>query len=234
MVRTCVLFWVLGLGLFSLTGCAGEETIINLEIRGLPPAVRAVVPQNGRLKVAVAPFEDARAEPGPIGTRRHLGWSETRFHVLGAELGEEVALVLIDELKYKKGWDVWLAKPGVTAPEGGPDVTINGQVVRFIANTRSWFGLTEMTVNMELVVQAINVRDETAVHLVLEGGGARRLLLFKQQDIEELLNAALREGLNKLLEETKVEHRTIRLKQPTGAVRDQPARNHSNPSTVTG
>lgn len=234
IVRTCTLLWVLGLGLFSLTGCAGEETIINLEIRGLPPAVSVVAPQGGRLKVAVVPFTDARAEPGPVGTHRHLGWGEVPFTVLGTELGEEVAFVLIDELKYKKGWDVWLAKPGITAPEGGPDVTINGQVVRFVANARPGFGFTEITVTTELAVQAQSVQDGTEVRLALVGDGSRRLVSFEQEDMEELINAALRESLKTLLEETKVEHRALRLKPPTGAMRDQPARNPSNHPPVNG
>lgn len=233
-VENRALLWVLGLGLFSLAGCAGEEAIINLELRGFPPAVRAVAPQDSRLKVAVAPFEDARAEPGPIGTRRHLGWSETPFHVMGVGLGEGVTLVLIDELKYRKGWDAWLAKPGVTAPDGGPDVTINGQVVKFVANARPWFGLTEITVSMELAVHALNVRDGTEVRLVLVGDGLRRVFLFKQTDMEELLNAVLRESLKKLLEVTKIEHRALRLKQPTGAIREQPARNRGHHRTVPG
>jgi hypothetical protein len=196
---------VLGLGLFSLSGCAGEEAIINLELRGFPPAIKAVPPQDSRLKVAVTPFEDERVEPGAIGTRRYLGWGETPFHVLDVELGEAVALVLIDELKSRKGWDAWLSKPGVTAPESGPDVTINGQIVKFVANAESWYGLTEMTVDMELAVQALNVREGTEVRLVLAGDGSRRLLSFGQKAMEKLLNATLRESLKKLLEETKVE-----------------------------
>ena len=233
-VRARALFWALGLGLSSLAGCAGKEAAINLEVRSLPPPVRVVAPQDSRLKVAVAPFEDSRAEPGPIGTRRNLGGWETPFHVLGGELGEGVAFVLIDELRYRKGWDAWLAKPGVTEPDGGPDVTINGQIVRFIANARPWYGLTEITVNMELAVQALNARDGTVVHLVLVGDGSRRSLSFEQKDMEELLNVALRESLKKLLEGTKVEQRALRLKQPTGAIRDQPARNHDNQHTVPG
>lgn len=227
-VRTRALLWALSLGLFSLAGCAGEESAINLEVRGLPPTVRAVAPQDSRLKVAVAPFQDMRAESGRIGTLTPFWGRETPFSVLGGKLGEGVILVLIDELKYRKGWDVWLANPGVTEPEGGPDVTISGQIVRFVANARPWFVLTEITVNTELAVQALNVRDGTVVRLVLVGNGSRRLFSFEQEDMEELLNAALRESLKTLLEETKVEHRALRLKQPTGAVRDQPARNYDN------
>jgi len=234
IVETRTRLWVLGLGLFSLTGCAGEEAALNLEVRGLPPAVRTVAPQDSRLKVAVAPFEDARAEPGPIGTHKHLGSRDTPFNVMGAELGEGVVLMLIDELKYRQGWDAWLSKPGVTPPEGGPDVTISGQVVRFIANARTWFGLTEITVNMELAVQALNGQDGTEVRLTLVGDGSRRVFLFEQTDIEELLNVTLRETLKKLLEVTKVEHRALQLKQPSGAIPDQPARNHGHHHTVLG
>lgn len=223
-MRTHALFWVLWPGLFSLAGCAGEEAAINLEVRGLPPPVRVVEPQDSRLKVAVAPFQDIRAEPGRIGTHRPFWGRETPFSVVGGKLGEGVALVLIDELKSRKGWDVWLANPGVTAPEGGPDITINGQVVGFVANARPWFGLTEITVKTELAVQALNARDGTAVLLVIVGGGSRLLFLFEQEDMEELLNAALRESLETLLEKTRVDHRALRLTQPTGAARDQPAR----------
>jgi hypothetical protein len=226
--------WVLGLGLFSLSGCAGEEAFINLELRGFPSAIKAVPPQDGRLKVAVTPFEDARVEPGPIGTRRGLGWRETPFHVLDVELGEAVALVLIDELKSRKGWDAWLAKPGVTAPESGPDVTINGQIVKFVANAGPWYGLTEMTVDMELAVQALDVRDGTEVRLVLAGDGSRPSLFFGQKAMEDLLNAALRESLKKLLEETKVENQGLRLKQAPGLNRGQPAGNPSRHRTDPG
>lgn len=203
-----ILVW----SIFFLSGCAGNPEVIYLEIRALPPAVRSAPPMGDKLRVAVQPFEDSRSERGRLGAFTHFYGRETPFRPVGGELGETVAVMLIDELKSQKGWDAWLAKPGVTAPEGGPDITITGKVQDYSIKAESWLVFTAMTVNTALTVQAINAANGDAVRLDLRAARSRRTMWFDEEEAEALLNAAIHESFDQLLAKTAVDGRMLRAK----------------------
>jgi hypothetical protein len=197
---------------FFLSGCAFDQEVIRLEIRALPPAMRSAPPMGAKLRVAVEPFEDSRSERGRLGSFTHFYGRETPFHPVGGELGETVAVMLIDELKFRKGWDAWLAKPGVTAPEGGPDITITGRVQDYSIQAESWLIFTAMTVHTALTVQAVNAANGDAVRLELHAARLRHTLWFDEEEAQALLNAVIHESFDQLLAKTTVEGRMLRAK----------------------
>jgi len=186
---------VLGVGLL-MAGCAANGSVVNLDLQ----AVKVEKAGEG-LSVAVAAFEDARGEKGRLGVRRHLWDGETTFNVPGGKAGDMVAKVAADYLK-RKGWRT----------EGAPDVMLSGKVLDFSVNAQSKFGSTEITVKTKVAVEAVNKADGSVVRMTLNGGGSQKVFWFEPEDVQELASEVLSESFDKLVMNTKVENKLLRLK----------------------
>jgi hypothetical protein len=162
--------------------------------------------------IVVADFEDGRSNRQRVGARTHQGGGETVFNVPGGKVGVVVAQVVTDYLK-KRGWRVELARPvSGTGPGDGPHVTISGKVVELLVNAASKFGSTQITASAKTIIEAVNAEDGSIIRITLSGAGTQTVGVFDSDDAGNLLSAALSESLEKLVTETKIEKKMLRLK----------------------
>lgn len=204
--RQCVM--LLGAVLLALAGCAGKGQVIDLDVQAIPsdtemPAKRAEAPT-----IAVVPFEDLRPDKSKLGTRTHLWGGETHFNVSQGKVGDVVAQVTADYLK-EKGWRAKVMPAAKAADSGG--ITLTGKVQQFSANAKSRFMSTEITVKSVIAVHATNP-DGSTVRMTLNGDGTHGVFWFEPEDVQNLLNDVLKDSLNKLLSDTKMEGGRLRLK----------------------
>lgn len=197
---------VLGLG--TMAGCAGTAETVGLSVK----AVGSSKSQGSGEKVLVVPFEDQRGPQSHLGLRTHLGGGVTYFDVEGGKPGEAIARMVADHLT-KTGRRAWYGNPGETGPEEKPDVTLSGQVRDLSANAKSRFGSTAITVKFHVTLQAMNQADGSTTRMTLEGSRNDVVFWFQPQDVEDLLNAALTESLDKILADIQVSGGAWRLKQ---------------------
>jgi hypothetical protein len=189
-------------------GCAGTGETVNLSLKAMGP----VGQQGSGEKILVVPFQDQRLTQAHLGARTHLGGGVTYFDVAGSRSWEAVARMVAEYLA-KTGRRAWYAQPGSAGPEGKPDVTLSGQVRDLSANAKSRFGSTAITVKFHMTLQAVNEADGSTTRLTLEGSREDAVFWFRPEQVEDLLNTALTESLDKILADVKVDGGIWRLKQ---------------------
>lgn len=197
------------LGLLAMVGCAGKGELLPIQIQIQPVLSASAKPsQPGeRLRVTVTPFEDLRQDKNRLGTRTHLWGGESYFNVPGGLPGEATAQALADYLA-AKGWQV--VKPGAT--DDHADVILSGKIQEFAVDAKSGVGSTKLTTKTKVAVQARNTADGSLVRMTLGGAGSDRVFWFNPEDAQTLLNEVFTESVEKLIQDTKVEHRMLRLK----------------------
>jgi hypothetical protein len=202
------------LTLLALSSCAGKGETVLLSLREIPPAAASVEFTGERGKFLVVPFEDLRPEKIRVGMRTHFWGGVTYFDVPGGKPGDLLAHVVAEHLK-QKGWRAKVQqadKAGEAEPDGPPDITLTGQIQEFSANAKSRFGSTEITVKLWVALQGVNASDRSTTKMTLEGARTDTVVWFEPEDVQALVNATLKEGLEKLFGEMKVEIKTLRLK----------------------
>jgi len=197
------------IGLFALTGCAGTGEVVYLEIQAVPAAAHSAKQREEQIKVAVEAFEDLRPEKSHLGVRTHLWGGVTHFNFMGGKAGDVIAQVVADHLK-QKGWRVWGRRHGSPAPDGDPDVVLTGQIQDFSTNAKSGAFFTKLTVKSKLAVLARNAVDGSTTSMNLEGTSTDSVFWFEPKDVQELVNETLKESLDKLTADTKIENRALR------------------------
>lgn len=201
------------LGCWLLSGCGiGEPYVVKSSARELPQAVQLADPRAALLKIAVAPFEDARTQGRCSAMTRSFWGGETAFPVIRGNLGGMVTLMVIDAFKRQKGWDAWLDTPGVTAPDGGADVTLKGEVLQCGVVAESLFGVTTITAGTQMAVYARNKADGSDVRVDLSTTVDDWVFWFEPDDAEAPVGIVLYESLAKLISDTRVENRRLRLR----------------------
>jgi hypothetical protein len=210
-MRHRVFGWLAGsclvMGLWVLAGCAGTAETVGLSVKSVGPAKA----QGSGEKILVVPFEDQRLSQSRLGLRTHLWGGVTYFDVTDGKVGEAVARMVAEHLT-KTGRQAWYGKPGAAGPEGKPDVALSGQVRDLSANAKSRFGSTAITVKFHVTLQAVNEADGSITRMTLEGSRDDAVFWFRPQEVEDLLNAALTESLDKILGDVKVDGVSWRLK----------------------
>lgn len=189
-----------------LAGCAGKGEVIPLKIQSLP-SVGSTNQNFQDIKVVVEPFEED-SEAGHLGVRTHLGGGETIFAVPGSTLGDVVAQVVADHLK-TMGFQVWVKRPAAQELPANPDITITGQVQQLSVHAKSRFFSTKLTAKVAVVIRAANASDRSTVRLNLEGMREDAVFWFKPDDAQELVNRLLKENLDKLLADVRVQNRAL-------------------------
>ena len=196
-----------GLGLvLLLAGCAGTGNIIPLNIHALP-SVRTINQNFQDIKVVVERFEED-SEAVRLGVRTHLGGGETVFTARGGKIGEVVAQVVADNLK-SMGFQVWVKKSAVSEVPAKPDITITGQVQQLSVQARSRFFSTKMTAKVRVVIQAANASDRSTVRLNLDGVREEAVFWFEPGEVQELVNRMLKENLDRVLADIRVQDRAL-------------------------
>lgn len=208
-MRHRTFFLVLGLGLLALTGCAGQGQVIDLNVHALPSDAEMASKAAEAPTVAVTPFEDLRADKSRLGTRTHFWGGVTHFNVPNGKVGDVVAQVTADYLT-QKSWKAAVAPAAKPANSAQP-VTLTGKVQELSANAKSRFMNTEITVKSVIAVHATNA-DGSTVRMTLNGAGSHSVFWFCPEDVQDLLNDVLKDSLNKLLTDIKVEGGRLRLK----------------------
>ncbi|MCX5723228.1 MAG: hypothetical protein NTX84_01670 [Nitrospirae bacterium] len=202
--RTLLMCWI---SLMTLAGCAGTGEIVPLQIHPLATGAGVGATQNAPLRVAMGPFEDSRSHHTNLGVRTHLWGGVSYFDVPGGKPADAVALALADYLT-AKGWQV------VTQEAGAADVLITGRILDLSVHAKSRVGFTEITTNTKLSLQAENLADGSTIRLTLHGKGRNDVFWFEPEDVQSLLNDVLGDTFRKVIQDTIVENKRLRLKYP--------------------
>lgn len=198
------------IGLFTMVGCAGTGEVIPLQLHPVPASAEKmkITAQAPPLRVAIGSLDDGRSYHTGLGVRTHLWGGVNYFDVPGGKPTDAVAQALTDYLA-TKGWQV--LKPGSRETA---DVVLAGKIQQLFVHAKSRVGFTEMTTATRLALQATNAADGSVVRLTLNGSGADDVFWFAPEDMQRLLNDVLTDSFAKLTQDTTVENRMLRLKNP--------------------
>jgi hypothetical protein len=196
------------IGLVAVTGCAGTGEVIPLQLHAVPAVTEKVVKPSEPLRVAIGDIEDGRSYHTGLGVRTHLWGGVSYFDVPGGKPGDAVARALADYLT-AKGWQVVKQASG-----GGTDVVITGKILELFVHAKSRAGFTEITTKTKLAIRANNSSDGSMVRMTLDGAGSEDVFWFEPEDVAAVLNDVLTDNFNKLVQDTKVENKALRLTGP--------------------
>jgi hypothetical protein len=204
--------WVSVVLLLVLNGCAGRGETVMLYPGTLPADRADIAVSQEKLTAIILPFEDQRLEKGAIGRRTHAGGGYTSYAVWNDMPGYVIAQFMADYLK-QKGWQVAVALPGESIGDGSDvDAVISGQVQEFSAQAMSRSLSTEVSVKMRVALQARNQRDGSVARMSLHGSRANKVVLFNDRDVQDALDAMLKDSLDRLMADAKVEQGLLQVK----------------------
>ncbi len=194
-------------GLMLIVGCTGTGEVIPIHLRATQAAAEkaAALPP---LRVAIGAFEDGRQHQIGLGVRTHVWGGVSYFDVPGGNLADAVAQALAEYLK-ANGWRVVKEGSGE-----GADVAITGKIKELSVRAKSRIGFTAITTASKLTVQATNRADGSVVRMTLNGSGSEDVFWFGQDDVQDVLNEVLTDSFGKLIQDTTVENKQLRLKTP--------------------
>jgi hypothetical protein len=198
--------WV---SLVALAGCVGTGEVIPLQIHPIVTKSEAISKPTPALRVAVGPFEDGRSHKTGLGVRTHLWGGVSYFDVPGGNPADVVAQALTDYLT-AKGWQVTKR----VGDDKGADVVLTGKILDIGVHAKSRVGFTEVTAKAKLALQVQNVADRSTIRMTLNGSGADDVFWFDPEDVQALLNDVLTDSFGKLVQDTTVENKQLRLKSP--------------------
>jgi hypothetical protein len=197
-----------GMGLVTLVGCAGTGEVIPLRLHVVPIGTKKAVKPAEPPKVVIGEFVDGRSVQTGLGVRTHLWGGVSYFDVPGSKPADTVARLLADYLR-ANGWNV--LKEGSTERA---DVVLTGKILELFVHAKSRVGFTEMTTKTKLAIQAKNLSDDSIVRMTLNGAGSEDVFWFDREDLEKVVNEVLTDRFGKLVQDTTVVNRMLRLKTP--------------------
>jgi uncharacterized lipoprotein YajG len=202
--RMLLMCWV---SLIALAGCAGRGEVIPLQIHPIVTGSEGAAQQKAALRVALGSVDDGRTHKSGLGVRTHLWGGVSYFDVPGGNPADVVTQALTDYLT-AKGWQV--TKRG--AGDKDADVVLTGKILDLSVHAKSRVGFTEVTTKSKLAIQAQNVADGSTVRMTLDGSGNEDVFWFDPEDAQALVNDVLTDSFGKLLQDTTVENKLLRLK----------------------
>lgn len=197
-----------GMGLIALIGCAGTGEVIPLQLHVAPVGAKKMVKPDEPLKVAIGEFVDGRKSQTGLGVRTHLWGGVSYFDVPGNNPADTVARLLTNYLT-ANGWNV--LKEGSTERA---DVVLTGKLLELFVHAKSRVGLTKMKTKTKLAIQAKNLADDSSVRMTLNGTGSEDVFWFDREDLEKVVNEVLADSFSKLVQDTTVVNRMLRLTNP--------------------
>ena len=163
------------------------------------------------MTIVVEPFEDLRTDKSRVGVRTHLWGGVTNFNVTGMRSGDAIAQALADRLKNRgwqdRAWNVRMAPAG-SVPDA--DIIISGQVNSLLVNAKSRVFSTVINASNKFSIQARNVIDSSTTIRSVEGAQRTTVFWFAEEDVQELLAATLKEGIDRFIADTMVSDRALR------------------------
>lgn len=202
-------------GLLLVLGCSGKGDIVPMNLvpkagKDIVGSVQTVKATSGP-RVAVIPFEDARADRAKVGSRTSMWGGETDFNVSSGSAGEETAQAFADYLK-RKGWQAQYSKASPAA-ENGPDIVLSGKILELAVDAKRGFLLTDIEARTKLVIQAKNREDESSiVRTDAHSGNHDNVFWFDPQDGEDILTEVLEKNFERFVVNTRFEDRSIRFR----------------------
>jgi len=196
---------MMGVVALTLVGCGGNGESVLMDLRSAVPTAAPAKPATA-LTVAVTTFDDsALTDQKRLGSRSHLWGGTSHFDLTGGKTGDVVSQVVAESLK-QRGWQV------EKGADGKAQATISGKILELSVNAKSSFGSTEITASSKIVVEAVNAADGSKVRMTLSGAGAQTVVWFEPEDAQSLLAETVSESVEKLIANTKVEDKALRLK----------------------
>lgn len=198
-----------GLTLWIMSGCAGKGEVHYLDLRTKPPAAQSTDIEP--VKIVIEPFEDRRAEKGPIGSRTHRWGGVTYFDVVGKQPADVLVQTLADRLKTRgwreRPWNVRVIQAGSATDA---DIVISGQVQEFSANAQPRVLSTIIDTKTRFTIHARNLGDKSSTTQRIEGAQSLRYFWFNEEEMQEQLVATLTEGIDRLIVDTVIAQRGLR------------------------
>ncbi len=212
-MKSMILRQVVGVGLVGvmavMAGCVGKGETRYLDVR--TPTAAAPSPEQEPVKIVIEPFEDRRDDKTRVGQRTHLWGGTTVFNVAGERPGEVIAQALADRLK-NRGWRgrPWKVQVGRSMDVPDADIIISGQVSEFSATAKSRVFSTVINASNKFSIQARNVGDTSTTIRSVEGAQRTTVFWFAEEDVQELLAATLKDGIDRFIADTMVTDRALR------------------------
>jgi hypothetical protein len=182
--------------------------MIPIHLRVTPAAAEKAAAPAAPLRVAIGMFEDGRQYQTGLGVRTHLWGGVSYFDVPGSNLGDAAAQALREYLT-ANGWQVVKPERGE-----GADVVVGGKIQGCYVHAKSRVGFTEIITRTKLVILATNAADGSVVRMVLNGSGSEDVFWFDPEDVQGVVNGVFSDSFGKLLQDTTVVDRMLRLKAP--------------------
>ena len=212
-MKSMMLRQVVGVSLVGvmavMAGCVGKGETRYLDVR--TPTAAAPSPEQEPVRIVIEPFEDRRDDKTRVGQRTHLWGGTTIFNVAGERPGEVIAQALADRLK-NRGWRgrPWKVQVGRSVDAPDADIIISGQVSEFSATAKSRVFSTVINASNKFSIQARNVGDTSTTIRSVEGAQRTTVFWFAEEDVQELLAATLKDGIDRFIADTMVTDRALR------------------------
>lgn len=193
-------------------GCGGTGKTVYLNLQQKQAVAQFAEPES--VRIVIEPFEDRRLERNRVGLRTHVWGGVTYFNVTGERVGDVIAQALADRLTTRgwkdRPWAVRVASSGVVTNLNDADIVISGQVLDFSANAKSRLFSTAVTTSSKLVLVAKNIGDQSSTTRGVEGAQRDTVVWFSEDDVQQLLVETLKDGIDRYLAETMIEHKALR------------------------
>lgn len=203
---------VLVANLLMGAGCGGTGKTFYLDLQQKQAAAQYMEPEP--VRIVIESFEDRRLEKKWLGLRTHLWGGVTYFNVGGERPGDVVAQALADRLKTRgwkdRAWTVRVVSSGAVTNPNDADIVISGQLLDFSANAKSRLFSTVVNTSSKMVITARNIGDQSATIRSVEGAQRVTVVWFSEEDVQQLMAATLKDGIDRYLTDTTIEQKALR------------------------
>ena len=195
-------------------GCGGTGKTFFLDLQQKQAAAQYQYMEPEPVRIVIEPFEDRRLEKSRLGLRTHLWGGVTYFNVAGERPGDVITQALADRLKTRgwkdRAWTVRVASSGAVTNLNDADIVISGQLLDFSANAKSRLFSTVMNTSSKVVITARNLGDQSTTTRSVEGAQRDTVVWFHEDDVQQLLAATLKDGIDRYLEDTTIAQKAVR------------------------
>ena len=203
---------VLAASLLMGAGCGGTGKTFDLDLHQKQTAAQYLEPEP--VRIVIETFVDRRLEKSRLGLRTHLWGGVTYFNVAGERPGDVIAQALADRLKTRgwkdRPWTVRVVSSGAATDLNDADIVISGQVLDFSANAKSRLFSTVVNTSSKMVLTARNLGDQSSTIRSVEGAQRDTVVWFSEDDVQQLLAATLKDGIDRFLADTTIEQKALR------------------------
>jgi hypothetical protein len=193
-------------------GCGGTGKTFYLDLQQKQTAAQYLEPEP--VRIVIETFEDRRLEKSRLGLRTHLWGGVSYFNVAGERPGDVMAQALVDRLKTRgwkdRAWTVRMASSGAVTNLNDADIVISGQLLDFSANAKSRLFSTLVNTSSKMVIIARNLGDQSKTIRAVEGAQRDTVVWFSEDDVQQLLAATLKDGIDRFLDDTTIEQKALR------------------------